>query len=218
MVLSVPNVEKSRYYSVMLCDGNTFNYGYIGSRATGSEAGDYMVVGPNWQGATPPGIKKVFQSSTQFSVAASCVNCWIAWVTSPLSKEASTGIRIPVIARPSASPQQAGHSAGGARRRRSRHGVVKAALQAGPLARAQGRLSGDVERIRLRHSRRLHRLRADESGKRLRQHAVDRLNILSGEIVQLARDGFADDDAHVRLAGGCKACTVVALPLGCGGG
>jgi len=70
MVLSVPNVEKSRYYSVMLCDGNTFNYGYIGSRATGSEAGDYMVVGPNWQGATPPGIKKVFQSSTQFSIAA----------------------------------------------------------------------------------------------------------------------------------------------------
>src|SRR6476620_3459270 len=27
MVLSVPAVEKSRYYSVMLCDGNTCNYG-----------------------------------------------------------------------------------------------------------------------------------------------------------------------------------------------
>jgi hypothetical protein len=70
VVLSVPAVEKTRYYSVMLCDGNTFNYGYIGSRATGSEAGDYMVVGPNWQGATPPGIKKVFQSTTLFSAAA----------------------------------------------------------------------------------------------------------------------------------------------------
>jgi hypothetical protein len=70
IVLSVPAVEKTRYYSVMLCDGNTFNYGYIGSRATGSEAGDYMVVGPDWKGATPPGIKKVFQSSTQFSAAA----------------------------------------------------------------------------------------------------------------------------------------------------
>jgi hypothetical protein len=46
MVLSVPAVEKSRYYSVMLCDGNTYNYGYIGSRATGNDAGDYMVVGP----------------------------------------------------------------------------------------------------------------------------------------------------------------------------
>jgi hypothetical protein len=70
IVLSVPAVDKARYYSVMLCDGNTFNYGYIGSRATGSDAGDYLVVGPNWQGATPPGIKKVFQSSTQFSAVA----------------------------------------------------------------------------------------------------------------------------------------------------
>jgi hypothetical protein len=70
IVLSVPAVEKTRYYSVMLCDGNTFNYGYIGSRATGSDAGDYLVVGPNWQGVTPPGIKKVFQSSTQLSLAA----------------------------------------------------------------------------------------------------------------------------------------------------
>ncbi|MGH6709192.1 MAG: DUF1254 domain-containing protein [Bradyrhizobium sp.] len=68
IVISVPAVEKTRYYSVMLCDGNTFNYGYVGSRATGSEAGDYMVVGPDWKGATPPGIKKVFQSATQFSV------------------------------------------------------------------------------------------------------------------------------------------------------
>ena len=67
IVLSVPAVEKKRYYSVQLCDGNTFNYGYIGSRATGNEAGDYMVVGPDWKGETPPGIKKVFRSGTQFS-------------------------------------------------------------------------------------------------------------------------------------------------------
>jgi hypothetical protein len=68
-VLSVPAVEKNRYYSVQLCDGNTFNYGYIGSRATGNDAGDYLVVGPNWNGETPAGIKKVFHSSTQFSLA-----------------------------------------------------------------------------------------------------------------------------------------------------
>ncbi|HWY30435.1 MAG TPA: DUF1254 domain-containing protein [Candidatus Acidoferrum sp.] len=69
IVLSVPAVEKDRYYSVMLCDGNTFNYGYIGSRATGNEAGDYMVAGPDWNGPTPPGIRQVFHSTTQFSVA-----------------------------------------------------------------------------------------------------------------------------------------------------
>jgi hypothetical protein len=70
IVLSVPAVEKERYYSVMLCDGNTFNYGYIGSRATGNEPGDYLVVGPDWKGETPAGIKKVFHSTTQFSLAA----------------------------------------------------------------------------------------------------------------------------------------------------
>jgi hypothetical protein len=69
IVLSVPAVDPKRYYSVMLCDGNTYNYGYIGNRATGSQAGDYMVVGPDWKGATPSGIKKVFRSSTQFSLA-----------------------------------------------------------------------------------------------------------------------------------------------------
>jgi hypothetical protein len=68
IVLSVPAVEKPRYYSVMLEDGNTFIYGYIGSRATGFEAGEYMVVGPEWKGETPAGIKKVFRSTTEFSL------------------------------------------------------------------------------------------------------------------------------------------------------
>jgi hypothetical protein len=31
MVLSVPRVEKDRYYSVQLIDGNTYNYGYVGN-------------------------------------------------------------------------------------------------------------------------------------------------------------------------------------------
>lgn len=68
MVISVPAVDPKRYYSVQLVDGNTFNYGYIGSRATGSAAGDYLVVGPGWNGETPPGIRKVFRASTQFSL------------------------------------------------------------------------------------------------------------------------------------------------------
>jgi len=69
MVLSVPAVPKERYYSVQLIDGNTYNYGYIGSRATGPEAGDYMVAGPDWKGEKPAGIKKVFTSTTPFGMA-----------------------------------------------------------------------------------------------------------------------------------------------------
>jgi hypothetical protein len=55
-VISVPAVPKPRYYSVQLTDANTFNYGYMGSRTTGAEAGDYIVVGPDWnaQGPEPP--------------------------------------------------------------------------------------------------------------------------------------------------------------------
>ena len=69
MVISVPAVDTKRYYSVQLTDGNTFNYGYIGSRATGNEAGTYLVAGPRWQGEVPAGIKKTFRSTTDFSLA-----------------------------------------------------------------------------------------------------------------------------------------------------
>jgi hypothetical protein len=68
-VLSVPAVAKSRYYDVQLQDGNAFIFGYIGSRATGNETGDYLAAGPGWLCATPPGIKMVFYSGTQFTIA-----------------------------------------------------------------------------------------------------------------------------------------------------
>lgn len=70
IVLCLPKVEKNRYYSVQLIDMYTFNYGYMGSRATGNDAGCYMVAGPDWKGETPAAIKQVFHSATQFSAAA----------------------------------------------------------------------------------------------------------------------------------------------------
>jgi len=69
IVISVPDVEAGRYFSVQIEDGNTFNFGYIGSRTTGNEAGDFMVVGPDWNGEQPAGIKQVFRSSTSFALA-----------------------------------------------------------------------------------------------------------------------------------------------------
>jgi hypothetical protein len=68
MVISVPDVETKRYFSVQMIDGNTFNYGYIGSRATGNKAGNFLVVGPGWTGSKPDGIEQVFQSTTDFSL------------------------------------------------------------------------------------------------------------------------------------------------------
>jgi hypothetical protein len=69
MVISVPMIAKDRYYSVQLIDGNTYNFGYIGTRATGPEPGDYLVVGPDWKGEKPNGIKQVFTSTTPFVFA-----------------------------------------------------------------------------------------------------------------------------------------------------
>jgi hypothetical protein len=69
MVISVPAIERERYYAVQLIDGNTYNFGYIGTRATGTEPGDYLVVGPDWKGGTPTGIKQVFRSTTPFTFA-----------------------------------------------------------------------------------------------------------------------------------------------------
>jgi hypothetical protein len=68
MVISVPQVDPKRYYSVHLVDNNTFNYGFIGTRTTGNGAGKFMVVGPKWQGPTPAGVAKVFRASTDFSL------------------------------------------------------------------------------------------------------------------------------------------------------
>src|SRR5208283_440925 len=68
LVFCVPDVEKGRYYSVQLTDMYTFNYGYVGTRATGNDGACYMVTGPSWKGLTPHGIRKVFRSETQFSL------------------------------------------------------------------------------------------------------------------------------------------------------
>jgi len=66
MVLTVPPIEKKRYFSVQLIDAYTFNFDYIGSRTTGNNGGSYLVAGPNWKGETPKGVKKVMRSETEF--------------------------------------------------------------------------------------------------------------------------------------------------------
>ena len=62
VVISVPAGPEGTLLPVQLIDGNTFNYGYIGSRATGNDAGYYLVAGPGWKGETPAGIKQIFRS------------------------------------------------------------------------------------------------------------------------------------------------------------
>jgi hypothetical protein len=65
MVVSVP-ASADRYYVLQWFDLYTHNFAYIGSRATGTEAGDYLFAGPGWNGDVPQDIKQVFHSETQF--------------------------------------------------------------------------------------------------------------------------------------------------------
>lgn len=65
LVLSVPAVEKGRYYTFQFIDLYTFNYAFVSSRTTGNEAGSYLLAGPNWKGEKPEGIKAVIRCETE---------------------------------------------------------------------------------------------------------------------------------------------------------
>ena len=66
VVLTVPAIEEGRYYSLQFIDMYTFNFAYVGSRATGNSAGIFLLAGPGWKGEKPMGIKDVIQSETEF--------------------------------------------------------------------------------------------------------------------------------------------------------
>lgn len=70
MVLTVPEIEQERYFSIQLIDLYTFNFDYIGSRTTGNEGGSFLIAAPNWQGEIPNNIKKVIRSETELALAA----------------------------------------------------------------------------------------------------------------------------------------------------
>lgn len=69
MVLTVPAIEKERYFSIQFIDAYTHNFDYIGSRATGNDGGNFLVAGPNWKGESPKGVKRVIRSETEFVFA-----------------------------------------------------------------------------------------------------------------------------------------------------
>ncbi|MEV0533685.1 DUF1254 domain-containing protein [Kitasatospora sp. NPDC050463] len=62
-VVSVP--AEDRYYVLPLHELDTLYAGFIGSRTTGQEAGDYLVAGPGWQGTVPDGTAGVIRTATE---------------------------------------------------------------------------------------------------------------------------------------------------------
>ncbi|AGW90401.1 hypothetical protein N234_10200 [Ralstonia pickettii DTP0602] len=58
LLLEVPD-SAGRYYVLGLLDFYTNPFGYIGSRTTGTQAGRYLLHGPDWQGELPPGATAI---------------------------------------------------------------------------------------------------------------------------------------------------------------
>jgi hypothetical protein len=62
LVLHVPDMN-GRYYSIQFSDPFDVNFAYVGTRATGTQSGDYLITGPGWQVQAPTGMKQIASPS-----------------------------------------------------------------------------------------------------------------------------------------------------------
>jgi hypothetical protein len=68
VVVTLPAIEKDRYYSLQLIDLYTNNVDYPGTRVDGNSGGDFLIIGPNWKGEVPHGIKRVIEIPTELGM------------------------------------------------------------------------------------------------------------------------------------------------------
>ncbi|WUW24338.1 DUF1254 domain-containing protein [Streptomyces sp. NBC_01463] len=61
--LHVPDTDGA-YYVLQFVDAWTNNFAYVGRRATGTEAGDWLVVPPGWAGTAPDDVRGVIDAPT----------------------------------------------------------------------------------------------------------------------------------------------------------
>lgn len=66
-ILHVPDFA-DRYYSVQFTDPFNVNFAYVGTRTTGTQAGDYLITGPDWQGPVPGGMRQIASPSNSVLV------------------------------------------------------------------------------------------------------------------------------------------------------
>lgn len=66
VVLSVPDTV-DRYYVMSVMDMWTNVFASVGKRTTGTKPGNFLFVGPNWQGIPPADVEKVFKSPTRYA-------------------------------------------------------------------------------------------------------------------------------------------------------
>ena len=68
-ILHVPDMA-GRYYSIQFTDpSNNTNFAYVGKRTTGTDPGDYLIVGPGWKGTVPRGMAQISSPNDSVLVA-----------------------------------------------------------------------------------------------------------------------------------------------------
>ncbi len=67
IIVTMPKIEKNRYYTGQMIDLYTYNFAYLGTRSFGNDGGAFMIAGPGWKGEMPKGVKAVMQSETEFA-------------------------------------------------------------------------------------------------------------------------------------------------------
>src|SRR6201999_4330644 len=65
IILSVPDTD-GRYYLLPMLDMWTDVFSVVGSRTTGTKAGNYALVAENWKGELPQGITKILAPTSAF--------------------------------------------------------------------------------------------------------------------------------------------------------
>ena len=58
VILSHPDIN-DRYFTFEMASMDSDNFAYVGLRKTGSKAGHFAIVGPNWQGDLPQGVQSI---------------------------------------------------------------------------------------------------------------------------------------------------------------
>jgi hypothetical protein len=66
LILSVPAIA-DRYYSFEFASMDSDNFALISTRTTGTNAGTYAIIGPDWTGSLPTGVTELAHSRTPYA-------------------------------------------------------------------------------------------------------------------------------------------------------
>lgn len=74
LVLSLPNTN-DRYYLMPMLDAYSNVFSSPGKRTTGTEAGNFLITGPDWKGTVPEGMKEQIKAPTNMVWILGRIQC-----------------------------------------------------------------------------------------------------------------------------------------------